>query len=78
MTGKGLIPYHLRRYFYSLMLNSNLLPTLLMRLTYFEGYAWSELRVSLRLMVGLVEALQIVFVFSTVGGGASLRFFMVR
>lgn len=78
MTGKGLIPYHLRRYFYSLMLNSNLLPTLLIKLTNFEGYAWSELRVSLRLMVGLVEALQIVFVFSTVGGGASLRFFMVR
>ena len=59
-------------------MKSNLLPTLLIRLTYFEGYAWSELRVNLRLMVGFVEALQIVFVFSTVDGKAALRFFMVK
>lgn len=49
-----------------------------MRLTYFDGYAWSELRVNLRLIVGFVEALQIVFVFSTVDGEAALRFFMVK
>ena len=49
-----------------------------MRLTYFEGYAWSVLRVSLRLIVGFVEALQMVFVFSTVDGEAALLFFMVK
>lgn len=49
-----------------------------MRLTYFEGEAYNELRVNLRLIVGFAEALQMVLVFSTVDGEAAHRFCIVK